>query len=103
MATIAGQLVTGTLTTTGDTVGPFQVPGNRNFNVFLGGTWDGQVAIQRSYDGGSTYTTMQNLTLNTLASFTAPTNFIISEPDPAILYRAFALNMISGSVSVRFG
>lgn len=101
MSTIAGQIVSGTVTSA-TTIGPFQPPGNRPFNVFITGTFVGTVELQRSYDG-TTYTTVQPYTLSAIAAFTAPASFMIIEPDPACLYQLNVTDYTSGTITGRMG
>lgn len=102
MATVAGQLVSGTLSGTG-VIGPFQPPGGlRPFNVFITGTFVATVEVQKSYDG-VTYTTLQPPELTAVAAFTAPTAFAVVEPDPAVLYQLNVTSYTSGTVIGRMG
>jgi hypothetical protein len=103
MSTIAGQLVTGTRTGTG-AIGPFQPPGGlRPFNVFITGTFVGTAEVQKSFDQGATYTTIQPPDLSAIAAFTAPTAFTVIEPDPAVLYQINVTAYTSGTINGRMG
>lgn len=103
MSTIAGQLVSDSRSGTG-AIGPFQPPGGlRPFNVFITGTFNATVEVQKSYDHGLSYTTLQPPDLSAIASFTSPTVFTVIEPDPAVLYQINVTTYTSGTVNGRMG
>jgi hypothetical protein len=102
MATIAGQIIGPTNLTNTGTVGPFQPPGNRNFNIFVTGTFNAVWEIQKSYDG-VTYVTIVSAQFNGSASFNTPAAVVINECDPACLYQVNCTAFTSGPLTVRIG
>jgi hypothetical protein len=95
--------VTGTFTATGQSatfVAPSALSGE--FNVSLSGTWAATVALQRSFDAGSTWVTVSKPDL-TDASFTANASFSVKEPEPGVRYRLNCSAYTSGTVTYRLG
>jgi hypothetical protein len=102
MTTIAGQIVgPTTISAASGTIGPFQPPGNRPFNVFIVISAAANVDIQKSYDGTNFYTVV-SAEFNGAATFNVSTAVVITETDPAVLYR---LNVAdnTGTVTGRLG
>lgn len=102
MATFAGALVTGAFTGTA-TGTPYQPIANKPFNVFLTGTFAGTFSLARSYDGGVTYATVPLPDITDAATFTTPVNFVVIEPDAAVLYAWVCSAYTSGTASYRMG
>lgn len=95
--------VTGTFTATGQSatfVAPSALSGE--FNVSLSGTWAGTVALQRSFDAGSTWVTVSKPDL-TEAAFTSNASFSVKEPEPGARYRLNCTTYTSGTVTYRLG
>lgn len=102
MATVAGDLVTGSLSATG-TIGPYQPFQKQYFNVTISGTIVGDVQLQKSTDGGVTYVTIQPPELAGIADFTNPASFAVYEPSAATLYQVNLVERTSGTLNVRMG
>lgn len=70
------------------------------FNLTLSGSFTGlAAALQRSFDGGTTWVACTNLGAPTV--FTAAASELCEEPEPGVLYRVNVTAIASGSVSVR--
>jgi hypothetical protein len=63
------------------------------FNVSVQGFGTATVALQRSFDNGSTW--------NTVESYTAPTDKVGEEPEAGILYRLNCTAYTSGTIAYR--
>ena len=72
-----------------------------DFNIAIWGTFVGTVAVERSFDGGTTFIPVARDTSGTAASFTTPTSLSISEPERAVLYRLNCNAYTSGTISYR--
>jgi len=72
-----------------------------DFNIALWGIFVGTVAVERSFDGGTTFVPVARDTSGTAASFTAPTSLSISEPEKGVLYRLNCSAYTSGTVNYR--
>jgi len=96
-------IVTDTITTTKTTGGtvayytsPIALRDNQYFNVSVWGTFVGTVALQRSFDGGTTWLTV--------STYTAATETTKYEPEPALYRMGTAISgYTSGTISVRLG
>lgn len=96
----AGDLITGSLSSVAAGTA-FQPFATRPFNVFLTGTFVGTLTLERSYDGGTTWNTVPKPDL-TAMTFTAPVNFIVSEPLADVTYRWNMTARTSGTAAYRF-
>ncbi|HEX9446804.1 MAG TPA: hypothetical protein VF920_02455 [Dongiaceae bacterium] len=72
-----------------------------DFNIALWGTFVGTVAVERSFDGGTTFLPVARDTSGTAATFTAPTSLSISEPERGVLYRLNCTAYTSGTINYR--
>lgn len=72
-----------------------------DFNVAIWGTFAATVAVERSFDGGTTFVPVARDTSGTAASFTAATSLSISEPEKGVLYRLNCTAYTSGTVNYR--
>ena len=70
---------------------------NGNFNLTLGGFGVGTVDLQRSFDGGSTWSNVTD------GSFTADVNKIGYEPEDEVYYRFNCSAYTSGTITYRIG
>jgi hypothetical protein len=70
----------------------------RSFNLSIWGIFVGTVALERSFDGGTTWLncTKSDGTAN---SFTAPVSMVCEEPEPSVLYRLNCSAFTSGTVN----
>ncbi|NUB07020.1 hypothetical protein FW320_12650 [Azospirillum sp. Vi22] len=70
------------------------------FNVSLWGTFVATVALERSFDGGTTWLncTRPDGTAN---AFTAPVSLVCDEPETGVLYRLNCSAFTSGTVNWR--
>ena len=92
----ANAVVTGVFATT--VVSGFFVP-RGDFNVSIWGTFSGTVALQRSFDGGTTFLTRTDASGN--GSYTAPASFVVSEPEASVLSQLDCSVLASGSINYR--
>jgi hypothetical protein len=72
----------------------------RSFNLSIWGTFVGTVALERSFDGGTTWLncTKSDGTAN---SFTSGVSLICEEPEPGVLYRLNCTAFTSGAINWR--
>lgn len=91
---------TGAIAANGATVGPFQAAGL--FNVWLYGTFAGTLALQRSFDGGTTWLTVSTDGTGALATYTAPATVMVEEVEWGNMYQVIATAWTSGTATVRF-
>jgi hypothetical protein len=94
----AVEVLTGSFTATG-TATPRALLGD--FNIALWGTFVGTVAVERSFDGGTTFIAVARDTSGTAATFTAATSLSISEPERSVLYRLNCTAFTSGTINYR--
>lgn len=109
---MAFRLVSGTFTATGQSAS-FAVTDERTsefqsavlFNVTLSGTFVATVAVQRSFDSGSTWHTVSKNADGDAASYTAPISLTIQEvegrEEAPVLYRLNCTAYTSGTVTYR--
>lgn len=91
-------LVSGTFTGTG--AGAMRSFYN-DFNVTISGTFVATVALQRSFDQGTTWHTLSTDATGTAAQFTVPVSLIANEPENGVYYRLSCTAFTSGSVDWR--
>ncbi|AWJ91415.1 hypothetical protein Sp245p_16345 (plasmid) [Azospirillum baldaniorum] len=70
------------------------------FNVSIWGAFVATVALERSFDGGTTWLncTRPDGTAN---AFTAPASLVCDEPETGVLYRLICSSYTSGTVNWR--
>ena len=71
------------------------------FNVALWGTFVATVQLEKSFDGGTTWLPVSRDAAGTVASWTAPANIVVTEPELDILYRLNCTAFTSGTVNYR--
>lgn len=88
----------GTFTATGGGTPLSPVPGK--FNVSVWGTFSATCALERSFDGGTTWIncTKPDGSSN---SFTTPMTLVCEEPENGVLYRINCSSFTSGTVNYR--
>jgi hypothetical protein len=72
----------------------------RSFNLSIWGTFVGTVALERSFDGGTTWLNCTK-TDGTANSFTAAASVVCEEPEPGVLYRLNCSAYTSGTINWR--
>jgi hypothetical protein len=72
-----------------------------SFNVDVSGTFVATLAVQRSFDGGTTWSTISRDASGTPATFTAPFSIQVSEPEVGVQYRVAMTAFTSGSANYR--
>ena len=89
--------VTGTFAAVGSSSALLPVPqeggDQKNMNLSLSGTWAGTILLERSFDGGTNYFTVNSYTANTEAR--------IPESEVGVLYRLTCSVYTSGTVTYR--
>jgi hypothetical protein len=98
---LAQTVVIGALTATGPDGSNSPVPFLGPFNIGVWGVFVGTVAIQTSYDGGTTWLPVTNKFTNTALTFTAPAAFQEEEVEPGVLYRMNCTAYTSGTINYR--
>ena len=71
------------------------------FNFAVWGTFAGTVALERSFDGGTTWLPVYYPGTTTAVSFTAPGNGSLFEPEYGVLYRWDCSAYASGTIHTR--
>lgn len=94
---LAQQVVTGTFTGTTASTSINVVGG---FNVAVWGTFSATVAVQKSFDGGTTFIPVLDDT-QTPVAFTQSSAFEFSEVELGVLYRLNCGTFVSGTVNYR--
>ena len=69
--------------------------------LFVDSAWAGTVNLERSFDGGATYTAASLPLSATKATFTASANFWLEEPEYAVYYRWNCTVFTSGVIRYR--
>ena len=75
--------------------------GPGSFNLSLWGTFSATVALERSFDGGTTFLPLSVDAYGTAIALTAPCSLVVDEPEAGVLYRVRASAYTSGTVSWR--
>lgn len=99
----ASLIVTGNFSAVGTST-PTVIRGEFNFSVW--GTWAGQVQLERSFDGGTTWILCRNPDGSSVSFISSPaTGASLSvfwrEIEPDVLYRVNAVSFTSGAVNYR--
>jgi hypothetical protein len=94
----AVEVLSGTFAATGTST-PKALWGD--FNVVIWGSFVGTIAVERSFDGGTTFVAVARDTSGTAATFTAATSLSISEPEKGVLYRLNCTAYTSGTANYR--
>ncbi len=71
-----------------------------DFNVSLWGAFVGTVALERSFDGGTTWLPVSSAA-GTAASWTAPVSTTWTEPEHNVAYRLNCTAYTSGTINYR--
>lgn len=95
---LAGTVVSSTFTGTGSSAST-QIFGMGN--VTLTGTYVATVVIERSFDGGSTFSPLPLDTAGTANAYTAPVTLVINETEAGVFYRVRCSAYTSGTVTYR--
>lgn len=72
-----------------------------NVNAALWGVFVGTIALECSFDGGTTAIPVSRDSLGTPSSFTAPTRLVVQEGESGVLYRLNCTAFTSGTVNWR--
>jgi len=95
---MASSVLTGTLSSAA--AGESRVfTGTFNVELQISGTLT--VAIQRSFDGGTTFVTVAQSADGTAAAYTASTSFSLFEPEEGVYWRVNVTSFTSGSCTFR--
>ena len=97
LALTSGTLSTGDLSATGSSTGVVFLGG---FNFTLTGTWVGVVALERSFDGGTTWVNANTDSIGTPSAYTGNCSVIVWEIESMVFYRA-TFTRTSGTVTYR--
>lgn len=73
-----------------------------NFNVTISGSFTGSVAVQRSFDGGSTWNTVATDGTGTAAVYTAPCSVSGYEGEWGVQYQIYCSALSAGTITYRF-
>ena len=74
----------------------------KSFNLSIWGTFVGTIALQRSFDQGTTWNTVAADAYGTAASWTAPVDLIIdTQGEQGVLYRLNCTAYTSGTANWR--
>jgi hypothetical protein len=71
-----------------------------DFNITLYGTFAASVALEKTFDGGTTWV-QAAFSDGTVVQFTAPTSGAWSETEPGVAYRLRCTSYTSGTVAWR--
>lgn len=71
------------------------------FNLTISGTFTATVALQRSFDAGSSWHTLSRDSAGNAASYTAPCSMIAEEIEDGVLYRLNCTAYTSGTAAYR--
>lgn len=97
----AGEKVSSSFTATGSS-SRYSTAQNVPFNAAIWGTFVGTVTLERSLDNGTTWLTVPMPDM-TDATFTAPKNFVVNDPQPGTLYRWTCSAYTSGTINYLIG
>lgn len=97
LASVSGTLSAGSLDATGSSAGAIFLGG---FNLTLSGTWVGTVALERSFDGGTTWVTASTDSAGTASAYTANCSVVVWEIEAGVNYRV-TFTRTSGTVVYR--
>lgn len=73
----------------------------RRFNLWIGGTFNGVVVLERSFDGGASWFEADNNDGSGSTTWAFSTSAVIDEPEPGILYRLKCTMITSGTLNYR--
>jgi hypothetical protein len=73
----------------------------KDFNIFLWGTFSGGAQLERSFDSGVTWVPCNVNAVGGGAAYTAPMSGTVSEPEGGLLYRWNCTAFTSGSINYR--
>lgn len=73
----------------------------RRVNVAIWGTFVATVAVERSFDGGTTWVPVSRDMIGTATAFTVPASVQITETESGVLYRLNLSAYTSGTANVR--
>lgn len=71
------------------------------FNVAIWGTFVATVGLEKSFDGGTTWLPVSRDAAGTAATWTAPANIVVTEPEADVQYRLNCSAYTSGTVNYR--
>lgn len=94
----ATQVYTGSFTATGQSAGAL-IRGK--FNLAIWGTFTASVALERTFDGGTTWLNCSLDAAGSPNALTVPVALICEEPEPGVLYRLNCSSYTSGTVNWR--
>lgn len=94
----ATQVYAGAFTATGQSAG---VLIRGKFNLALWGTFVASLALERSFDGGTTWLNCSLDAAGSPNTLTVPVALIAEEPEPGVLYRLNCSSHTSGTVNWR--
>lgn len=97
---MADGVVTGTFAATGQSSAICFGPDGNGGNVSIFGTFSATLALQRSFDGGTTWINVTDA-YGTALPYTAPATFRVDEPERGVIYRLNCSAYTSGTVSYR--
>lgn len=73
-----------------------------NMSVTISGTFNADIRLQRSFDGGTTFTQCIDEAGHPIA-ISVPGEMKFSETEPGVLYRVAPVNFVSGTWTYRYG
>lgn len=102
-ADMATVVVTAAFTTApgAATAGVLAPTDGRRINASVWGTFSATVAIERSFDGGTTWVPVSRDMIGTGTAFTVPASVQIVETESGVLYRMSLSAYTSGTANVR--
>lgn len=80
----------------------FSPVAGRPFNITISGTFVATVWVERSLDGGATWSPISKDTSGNGATYTAPAQLALTEPSRRTLYSVNCTARTSGTVNVEF-
>lgn len=97
---LASLVVTETFAAVASGAQRFSFPGQ--FNLTILGTFVATIAIERSFDGGTSWVPVGADAAGTALAFTKPASVVLAELEDGVLYRARCAAWTSGTATVRF-